>query len=227
MQKDQKLNISDQDLNKSDQNLNLYENKSKNLSEGYYVYFVVMIVIIVSFQMSNEVNTTYFLTATLEKSKNLKLNQQDAAKTFAILQTVITIARFLNIFLSFKVNAVANLYFNFAAMMSGIIMLVIYLSKSLFYTKIGISLLGLGQSSTYPLLIAFVEQRITLTNRVSSIMSFSSVFGLSVSPLVIGSLIDDNPNSFVYITLFVTIVTISVFTKLYFMEVLRLRRLKL
>lgn len=144
--------------------------RGKNLSQGYYIFFVTMIVVIVTFEVANEVSAMTFLPTVLTNTHELNLDPEHAGYVFSILQFVIAGARFANIFLSFKVNTVANIYFNFVAMFVGTVILIIFLRTSLLMVEIGIGLLGLGYSSTYPLLITFVEQRISLTNRVSSIM---------------------------------------------------------
>lgn len=180
--------VSHQDLNnnlhqsveKSSNNLiNAHDpagQRGKNLSQGYYLFFVAMIVVIVTFEVANEVSAITFLPAVLTKTHGLNLDPEHAGYVYSILQFVITAVRFVNIFLSFKVNTVANLYFNFFAMFVGTVILMIFLQSSLLMVEIGIGLLGLGYSSTYPLMITFVEQRISLTNRVSSIMGeFSSL----------------------------------------------------
>lgn len=175
------LSVSKEDLNnnlnqgvgKSSNNLihaHDVSQRGKNLSKGYYIFFVVMIIVIVTFEVANEVSAITFLPAVLGRTTELKLDAEHAGYVFSILQFAIAGARFANIFLSFKVNTVVNLYFNFIAMTVGTVILMIFLQSSLLMVEIGIGLLGLGYSSTYPLLITFVEQRISLTNRVSSIM---------------------------------------------------------
>lgn len=155
----------------------------------------------------------------------LGLDHDEAGYVSSILQIMVTCARFVNIFLSFKVNTVVNLYFNYIVMIAGCITMMLYIDTNLFAVKIGIALLGLGYGSTYPLLITFVEQRITLTNRISSVMAFSSVFVLCISPFIVGNYIDAHPVSFVYITLAVAILALSFFTFLHVMEVFRRRKI--
>ena len=173
------LNVSNQDLNnnvsvgKSSNNLihaHELDQRGKNLSQKYYIFFVVMIVIIVTFEVANEVSAITYLPTVLTTTSELGLDNEQAGYVFSILQFAIAGARFANIFLSFRVNTVVNLYFNFVSMLVGTVMLMIFLRRSLLMVEFSIALLGLGSSSSYPLIITFVEQRISLTNRVSSIM---------------------------------------------------------
>lgn len=97
--------ISNQDLNnnlnmqKSSNNL-IYkppvEKKSKDLSKGYYIAFVLMIVLIVTFEVGNETNAVNFLPSFLKES-SLHLSQAEAAYVFAILQFMIAGCRFVNV----------------------------------------------------------------------------------------------------------------------------------
>lgn len=169
-------------------------------------------------------NAVNFLAKVLVKSKNLELDEETAGYVYSILAFMINIGRFLNIFIAFRLNTVINLYFNFIAMFGGCLILMFFIQSNLFWVKIGIALLGVGYSSTYPLIITFVEQRISLTNRISSIMAFSSVLGLCISPFIVGHFIDANPISFIYITFLITMISIICFSFLYAVEVMRLRK---
>lgn len=121
-----------------------HQNKAKNLSSLYYMFFVGMIVVIVTFEVANEVNAINYLPTVLETS-NLGLDEEYAGYVFSILQFTIAGTRFVNIFLSFKLNTVFNIYFNFCAMIVGIIILMNYLQTSLLAVKFGIACLGLGR----------------------------------------------------------------------------------
>lgn len=149
------LSVSNQDLNnnlsnnqgveKSSNNLiHAHEvgQRGKNLSKGYYIFFVAMIVVIVTFEVANEVSAITFLPAVLKNTPELKLDNEHAGYVFSILQFAIAGARFANIFLSFKVNTVANLYFNFICMTVGTVILMIFLNSSLMLVEIGIGFLG-------------------------------------------------------------------------------------
>ena len=65
----------------------------------------------------------------------------------------VTIGRFVNIFLSLKIETEFMIYVNFLLMLTGNLILIFLSSKYVESIWIGIGLIGFGFSSTYPLII--------------------------------------------------------------------------
>lgn len=76
---------------------------------------------------------------------------------------------------------------------------------------------GLGFSSTYPLIIAFVEKRYLMTNALSSLLEFSCLFFVCFSPIAFGHVLDQRPGVFIYIYLFANLLIMVLFSFLHFL----------
>lgn len=61
--------------------------------------------------------------------------------------------------------------------------------------------IGSGLSSTYPLVLSYIENRIVITNTVQLYLLFASVVFLIFIPILVGHFIDTAPMVFAYINL--------------------------
>lgn len=88
-----------------------------------------------------------------------------------------------------------------------------------------IFLIGLGFSSLHPFLISFVEQRISMSNKLIAFMTFSSNTFTTIASLLIGNYLDSNAYKFISINLIITCFAFLFYIILYSLEFLRLRNM--
>jgi MFS family permease len=149
--------------------------------------------IIVGIQEALDYNIPTFLPTYFVKVINL--DQLTAAYCQSVFSSSIFVGRLINIFISIIIDVKIMIFVNFILMIIGNY-LMITVDNSLTGIYIGMAILGIGSSSSYPLLISFVEQTITLTNKRMSIINFSSALFITISPIVLGKLIDAKSEKF-------------------------------
>ena len=177
------------------------------------VAFVILVCVIVAIEVGNEINFANFLPVFLTKQP-YSFDEIKASYISIILTGCITIGRFINIFLSLKIETEFMIYVNFLLMFTGNLILTFCgNSSTLIWT--GIGLIGTGFSSTYPLIIAFVEKRYLITNSLSSLLEFSCLFLLCVVPVAFGHIIDNIPSYFIYINTFTNLLILTLFISLH------------
>lgn len=81
----------------------------------------------------------------------------------------------------------------------GYITLTFFAVHSKFITWISMFVIGGGLSSTYPLILSYIENRIVITNTVQLYLLFVGVLLLMFVPIIVGHFIDTAPMMFGYI----------------------------
>ena len=188
------------------------DKKRSPLPSYYYTTFIVIISLILGFEIANELNLNFYLPSYLNKS-DLRLDQDTIALMMASVGGAYALGRLFNILIAIKIDVLIILYFNLSLIVIG--NLILSFATSSQSAWIAILLLGFGYSSTFPALFAFIEQRITITNTLNSFLVFvtSSVF--TISSLIIGNSIDENPSLFQYLNSVSTILFVALFIVLH------------
>ena len=139
-----------------------------------------------------------------------------------MLSTTTTIGRIVNIFLSMKISIQTFLFINFSLMTASFLLIIIIGSYSLYGVYGGILLLGFGLSNTYPLMLSFVEERITMTDRTMAVLNFTPSVFLVIVPVVVGNFLDTDPANFMMFTLAILLVSLTIYIVLIVLETRRL-----
>lgn len=181
------------------------------------VVFVVLVCIIVTLQVGCEINFVNFVPTFLTKLSSFNFTETEASYISIVLTGCVTIGRFLNIFLSLKIETEFMIYVNFVLMLAGNLIFVFLSDNSEALVWTAMCLVGLGFSSTYPLIIAFVEKRYLMTNSLSSLLEFSCLFFVCFSPIAFGHILDNMPTYFVYINTFTNMLLLILFSFLHFL----------
>ena len=168
----------------------------------------------------------------MQRAKNL--NETTGAYYQAFLSGAITIGRFGNIFLTMIIKVQYLIHINFVLMLIGNYVLFsdfIFIFQTWFGTikmmgaYIGIILIGLGFSSLHPFLISFIEERISMSNKLVAFMTFSSGVFQTIIPFLIGDQIETNPAFFIFLNLVITSVAFVLYAILTYFERIRFRNL--
>lgn len=141
----------------------------------------------------------------------------------AITSLTSTASLFASIFLSMRLDSVRLIYANFAFLTGGNLLLLFVGRSSDVWLVVALLLLGFGCSSSVPLLTAFYDQRITLSNSVIALMGLSFSVFVSFNPVLFGRRFEQNPLFFVYVNLAVLLTVVSLFVSLHLMDVWRKR----
>ena len=186
------------------------------MSRTYKMVFVMLIALVVGFELTNEFNSNTYLPSYLVK--NNALDQASAAYCQALLSTSTTIARIVNIFLTMKISTQTFLFINFALMIAGNSLILAFGRFSLYAIYAAVVLLGIGFSNSFPMMLALVEERITMSDRVMAMLNLSGSVFLVISPIVVGKLLDTSPANFMLLSLSVTLIALVFYIALVALE---------
>lgn len=89
----------------------------------------------------------------------------------------------------------------------------------------GIILIGLGFSSLHPFLISFVEERISMSNRLIAFMTLASNTFTTFASLLIGDLLDFHAERFIVLNLIITSSAFILYIVLSTLESIRLKKI--
>lgn len=190
------------------------------MSRSYRIVFVVLISLVVGMELTNEFTLNSYLPAYLVKNNHL--DQATAAYCQALLSASTMIGRFVNILLSMKIGNQTFLFLNFSLIITGNCLIMIVGRLSLYGVYTGIVILGIGISNAFAMMLALVEERITMTDRIMSLLNFSGAIFLAVAPISVGQLLDKSPADFMLLSLALTLIALVFYIFLVMLESRRL-----
>jgi len=214
--------IEDDDSMKDEKIFDLMEEGKKSLSKTYLAIFVLLISLLTACQMANENNFLLFISAYLQKS-DLKLDESAAAYVQGSLSTANTCGRIINIFLTMFISTQTMLFINFFFMIAG--NCILKFSGTLTGVYCGTILLGYGFSNCLPMLVGFVDERVTMRNKIMSLMNLSGAILNMSSLFLLGRILDTHAYYFTTYNLVITMVAFSIYCLLVVIERFRLSKL--
>lgn len=131
----------------------------------------------------------------------LDISPSTAAMMSSAAALSFTVGRGVSIPLAIKLRPQTILYTNHVLMLLGTIILVLYSNSSVTMLWVGNCILGVGFSSVYASVYAFLENQIRITNRIGSIFVFAGGFTAAVSPSMVGQYIEASPLILVWFNL--------------------------
>ena len=149
---------------------------------------------------------------------HLQLPMPEATFYSSISSTTTCVVIFAFIFLSLKLNHNLLMYTNFALLAAGHL-LMIYVHEKSWKFILALFLMGFGASSTYPLLLAFIEKRITVSSTISALTFFSCAIIISFNPILFGERFEKSPLFFMYVNLTAIISATIVFIFMHSLDI--------
>ena len=74
------------------------------------------------------------------------------------------------------------------------------------------------------MMISLIEERVTMSNRIMALLTFSGSVFLVVSPVTVGKFLDSTPSNFILLNLVITSISLGVYILLITLEFLRLTK---
>ena len=200
--------------------LDKFEKAKTEMSRAYLIVFVALFSLVIGIEVVNEFNSATYLPTYL--IKNNHLDQATAAYCQAMLSTATFVGRLVNLYLTMKIDTQTFLFINFGLMIASSSLIMAVGARSLYGIYAGIVLLGFGYSNAFPMMLALVEERITMSNRVMATFNLVSSVFLVLSPITVGKLLDTSPSDFMLLTLTITLVALVVYIALVVLEFRRM-----
>ena len=153
--------------------------------------------------------------ATFAVKSDLNLTRQEGAKVNAIFWGSFTAMRFAAIFIAFKLSALSQMLLNFTLCAVGSILLVIAGNIYKYVLFVSSALIGTGMATVYGCGILWIEQHITVTNRIVSSMIISGSIGADLFPIILGQFMATFPMLLMYLQVAVVFMCIVLFSTAY------------
>jgi fucose permease len=175
---------------------------------------VLLLLVFIFLYAGMEVQYGTFV-ATFAVKSDLSLTRQEGAKVNAIFWGSFAAMRFAAIFISFKMSALSQMMLSFTLCAVGSIYLAIAGNIYKYGLFVCSALMGTGMASVYACGILWIEQHITVTNRIISSMIISGSVGADLFPIILGQFMATFPMLLMYLQVAVVFMCIALFSTAY------------
>ena len=196
-----------------------------DLPKQFYVVFLGLIGVLFMCYMCMEALVGMFLPSFLVNNK-LGFEEDDAAFMESVVFVSMAMGRVFTIVFSTKITCKFMLFFNFSITLLGFFMLTFFAAHSRSIVWLSTILIGGGLSSTYPIIMSYVENRIVITNNVQLYLLLSSLVLLVFVPIIVGNSIRTAPMVFAYVCLSMAIISLSLMFIMHLVDVWKRRLIK-
>lgn len=186
------------------------------------IYIIGLCCSVIGFYSALELCTQQFLP-TYTHFSPMKLSPTEAANVLFGLQLGFTIGRLVGILLILKIQPHFIFAGNLILLSISNTILYIWGGSSMTMLWIGSVMIGVGMSTVYPSLYAYIEKYLVITESVSGVITIAGSCMSAIYPLIVGNSIETNPEILMYVN-YVSIFVCSVaFTLLFSMTYVRTR----
>ena len=180
----------------------LKNNKASKFEEDNKLHsnnskMIVLVLVFLFLYAGMEVMYGTYLTTFAVQCK-LHLSRQTGARMTAVFWGTFTLMRFLAIFISVKLNPVNTLVFSFILSVIGSTLLAIFGETSTGLLAIFSAFMGVGMAPIYASSMLWLDQFMTVTNKIGSLMTIAASIGADSFPLILGQFISTFPMLLMY-----------------------------
>ncbi|KAJ6643567.1 Sodium-dependent glucose transporter 1 [Pseudolycoriella hygida] len=200
----------------------LPRNRNRNLLKRK-IYLIVLSCCVIGFYSALELCTQQFLP-TYAHFSPMKLSPTEGARVLFGLQLGFTIGRFVGIFLVQKISPHFIFTGNLILLTISNTILFVWGGHSITLLWVGSIMIGVGMSTVYPSLYAFIEKYLFITESVSGIITVSSSFVAAMYPVIVGNSVETNPEILMYVNYVSISVCYIAFSLLFSMTFMRRSR---
>ncbi len=153
------------------------------------------------------------LVPTFARLSHLKLTDSDCAIVLSYLAGSFTISRGISIIIAMKYPPEKMIFVNYViVLIANIVLLIFELNQnSLTMLWIGNVILGIGFSSIFPAVYAFLERYITISNSMGAFFVCGSGLMAALLPTVCGQFIEKEPLTLIYMNFICIFIVSSAF----------------
>ena len=153
---------------------------------------------------------TYLATFAVESK--LHLSRQVGARITAIFWGAFASMRFLAIFASVKLSPLGTLIFSFFVSLVGSTLLAIFGETSVESLSIFTAFMGVGMAPIFASCMLWMDQYMTVTNKIGGFMSVAGGIGADLFPLLLGQFIAKLPMLLMYMQVVLIYLCVLLFT---------------
>jgi hypothetical protein len=199
------------------ENNNCLETKLFDRKSSPRVLSIVLVSVFLAFYCVSESVYLNF-SATYFQYIPLKLTASKSAEIVSAMATSYTIGRGISVLIAIKIKPQLMIGYHFVILITSIIIL-LFGQNSITLIWIGGLTLSFGFSSVFPAIISFISQYLMITDRIGTILVFSSTSITMFAPLVLGTYIEKF--SPIYVISIVTNISISILLFIIILYIIR------
>ena len=201
-----------EDYIKNTEIIETYKKSTKKEKSASNTYFIISIMLAFLFLHCGValMYATYLATFTVESQ--LQLSRQTGARMTAVFWGSFAAMRFVAIFLYVKLGPLGTLLLSFFIIAVGGTILAIFGENSVDILSICTAFMGIGSAPIYASCMLWMDEFITVTNRIGSFTIVAAKIGSETFPLLLGQFIDNFPMLLMYVQVGVVYACILLFT---------------
>ena len=189
----------------------------KPLSPFMKLVIVVLSVLFFHLYCGLEISFGSLLSPFAVKS-NLRMTKSEGAFLTSTYWGMFTFLRIFSLIAITYFSPRCLLIFNMAIIMLSNVFLLPFANDFSWALWIGSALMGLGCSSVFATMFAFVEQLTPVTPRFTSITMIACCLGEFIIPLLVGFSIEKHPEVFLYVIFVYSVLSLIVLTALFVIQ---------
>ena len=136
--------------------------------------------------------------ATFSVQSELHLSRQMGARITAVFWGSFAAMRFIAIFISVKLSPLGTLFFSFFMSIVGCTLLAIFAESNVEALGIFTAFMGIGMAPIYASSMLWMDQFMTVTNKIGGLMTIAARVGGDAFPLLLGQFIATFPMLLMY-----------------------------
>ncbi|KAG8186959.1 hypothetical protein JTE90_028255 [Oedothorax gibbosus] len=174
------------------------EGQLRNRSVTFTFTIVFLTLILMFVETGTEIGYAQMLTSYAVKS-SLRLSETVGSYMTSTFWAAFTISRFVSVFLAIKLSSLTLIFADIIITSVGSLILVFLGASEEWALWLATVLLGIGIASFFPAAVGWVEQYLTVTNKMAATFTVGAAFGEMVIPYTISYYIDEIPEVLLYI----------------------------
>ena len=175
---------------------NKIRNQESNTQPNSNIVITIILTFLLCYKGTAAMYAMYL--ATFSVKSNLHLSRQMGARITAVFWGSFTFMRFAAIFLSVKVSPLGTLAFSFFMSIVGSSLLAMFGDVSSTALIILSAFMGLGTAPIFANCMLWMNQFMTVTNKIGGFMTVAGAIGADVFPLFLGQFIATMPMLLMY-----------------------------
>ncbi|CAG7786312.1 unnamed protein product [Allacma fusca] len=189
------------------------------------IMLVVLCCCVIGFYQGLELCTAQFIPTFAHFSK-VCLSEKESARIAFGLQMGFASGRLGGIFLVLKIAPHFILAGNFLLLLISNIILLVWGGSNVTWLWIGSVVIGLGMSTVYAAVYAFVEKYLFVTDRIASTVAVCGGLVSAIYPIVVGKSVEHNPEVLTYVNFLSLFVCGVAFSILFYVTHIRASRIR-
>ena len=179
----------------NNESFKISETTKKSTSNNFVIISLILVFLFLYAGME-VIYGTYI--AAFSVRSDLHLSRKIGARITAVFWGSFAAMRFVAIFISMKLNPLGTLLFSFFMSIVGSTLLAIFAETSAVALGILTAFMGIGMAPIYASSMLWMDQFMTVTNKIGGLMTVAAGVGADAFPLILGQFIGTFPMLLMY-----------------------------